>query len=150
MLQWWINLSRKVLFREDKKIYFKTSKGHLRPVQVIIETLILHYDVKEILRLSLASLPLYMFVIWARHLWVNSASPRAGRLAFFHLNDCLSKSSTREKDRVVCFLCNWCWLECMQFINWLKGCSFSKKTMLSLNVAIIKELEDKVLTISIV
>lgn len=48
---------------EDMKVYFKTSKGHLRLVQVISETFILHYDVKEIPRLSLASLPLYMFLI---------------------------------------------------------------------------------------
>ena len=41
----------------------KLAKATLNLFQVIIHTFILHYDVKEIPRLSLASVPLYMFVI---------------------------------------------------------------------------------------
>lgn len=83
----------------------KLAKAILDLFHVIIEIFIFHYEVKEIPRLSLASVPLSVLVIWARHLWVNSTSPRAGRLAFFHLNDYLSKSRTGEKDRVICSLC---------------------------------------------
>lgn len=69
---------------------------------------------------------LYVLVIRARHLWVDQTSPRAGRLASFHLHDYLSKSSTRKKDRVVCSLCNWCWRGYMQFINWFWPGLFSR------------------------
>lgn len=80
----------------------KLAKAILDLFHEIIQTFILHDKVKEIPRLGLASVPLNALVIWARHLWVNSTSPRAGRLAFFHLNDYLSKSRTVETDRVVC------------------------------------------------